>query len=90
MPNRQTIQHLAMELPGGHESVHQRDEAGVVGRLQQVHQFVDNKVFEALDWLLGQLGVEANRVCCVVAAHRSRTTGSYTVRISSGPFVCLS
>ncbi len=43
-----------MELPCGHECVHQRDEAGVVGRLQQVHQFVDNKVFEALDWLLGQ------------------------------------
>ena len=56
-----------MELPLGHESVHQRHEAGVVGRLQQVNQFVNNNVFEALRWFLGQLGVEANRACLVVA-----------------------
>ena len=31
--NRQAIEHLAMELPLGHESVHQRDEPGVVCRL---------------------------------------------------------
>ena len=30
-----------MELPLGHEALHQRDEAGVVGRLQQVKQFVN-------------------------------------------------
>lgn len=57
-----------MELPFGHESVHPRDETGVVGRLQQVNQFVNNNVLEALHWLLGQLGVEANRACLMVAA----------------------
>ena len=32
-PNRQAIEDLAIELPLGHESVHKRNEVGVVGRL---------------------------------------------------------
>ena len=31
--NRQAIENLAMELPIGHESIHHRNEAGVVRRL---------------------------------------------------------
>src|SRR3989442_15679373 len=62
------MKNLAMELPLGHESVHQCDEVGVVGRLHQMDEFVENNVFEALRWLLGQLGIEANRACLVVTA----------------------
>ena len=32
--DRQAVEHLAMELPLWHESIHQRDETGVVGGLQ--------------------------------------------------------
>ncbi len=60
-PNRQAIQHLAMKLPPGHEPVHERDEAGIVARLQHVDQLVQHNVLEARRRLLRQLGVEANR-----------------------------
>ena len=49
-----------MELPLGHEAVHQTDEAGIVGGLEQVSKLVDDDVLEALGWLLGQLGIEAD------------------------------
>ena len=42
-----------MELPPRHESVHQPDETGIVSRLQQVNQLMDNDVFETFWWLLG-------------------------------------
>ena len=58
MPHRQAVQRFPVELPLRHEAVHQRDEAGVVGRLQQVHHLVNDDVFEALARLLGQVGVE--------------------------------
>src|SRR5438093_8192850 len=64
----EAIQSLPTEFPLRHESVHERDEAGVVGRLQQMNQFVENNVFQTLGWLLGELSVEANRACLVVAA----------------------
>jgi len=37
-------------LPVGKELRHQRLEAGVVAWFQQMHQFVDNDVFERLGW----------------------------------------
>jgi len=48
--------------------VQQRDEAGVVRWLQQVGHFVHDGIFETLPWLLGQLRVEAESACPVVAA----------------------
>ena len=57
-----------MEFPLGHVVVHQGDEASVVGRFQEVHEFVNQDVLEALWGLLGQLGVEADRVGRGVAA----------------------
>ena len=50
-----------MVLPPGHVTVHQGDEPGIVGGLQQVNQFVDHKVFEALRRLLRQVSIETNR-----------------------------
>ena len=68
LANRQTIQHLAMELPGGQMCPSAR-RSGCCGSAPASAPVPwTTKVFEALDWLLGQLGVEANRVCCVVAA----------------------
>ncbi len=42
----------------GQMQVHQGDEAIIVRRLQQVDQFVDHDVLQALGRLLGQVGVE--------------------------------
>ena len=63
LPNRQAIEHLAMELPLGNESVHQRDEAGVVGRLQQMDQLVNDDVFEAFNRFLHKFRIEPDRTC---------------------------
>lgn len=57
-----------MELPFGHELIHQRDEARIVGWFQQMNQFVNNEIFEALRGLLCQLRVETNCPCLVIAA----------------------
>ena len=45
----------------GHESVHQRDEAGVVGQLQEMNPFVHNNVFETFRWLLDPLSYTKKR-----------------------------
>jgi hypothetical protein len=68
LPNRQPIEHLAIELPPGHEAVHHGDEPGVVGRLEQVHQLVNDDLFEALRRLLRELRIKANRRRLTVAA----------------------
>ena len=62
MPDGQAVDGLAVGLPLGHELVHERDEAGVVGRLQQVREFVDDDIFETLAGFLGEVGVEADAV----------------------------
>ena len=50
---------LAAELPPvGEVAVHQGGEAVVVVALQEVHQLVDDDVFEAVLGLFGQLQVE--------------------------------
>jgi hypothetical protein len=54
--------------PVGHEAVHQPDEAGIVGRLQQAGHFVHDEVFETFSRLFGEFGVKAD------AAGRGRAT----------------
>ena len=68
LPHREPVECLAVSLPLWHEAVHQSDEPGVVGGLQQVNQFVDNDVFEALAGFLGEIGVEADGVGLRIAA----------------------
>ena len=41
-------------------AIHQREEAGVVGRLDQVNHFVDHEILETGARLLRELGVEAD------------------------------
>ncbi len=45
MLHRQPIQRLPVILPARHVAVDQGQEAGVVGWLEQVNQFVDEDVF---------------------------------------------
>ena len=56
----QAVEDVTTELPLGHELIHQRHEAGVVGWLQQVDHLMDHDVFEALAGFLGEVGVEAD------------------------------
>ena len=57
-----------MQSPVRHELIHQINEAGIVRRLQQVHEFVDDDVLEALLGLLCQFSIEPNRAPDGVAA----------------------
>lgn len=68
MTDGQLIELLPAHAPLLHDSIHQRDEAGVVCRLQEVNHLVDDDVFEALGWLFCEIGVEADAVCIGVAA----------------------
>ena len=52
MPHRQTVQHFAVELPIRHESVHERNEAAVMSRCENVNHLVHDDVFEAFAWFL--------------------------------------
>jgi len=54
MAHRQPIQLFPVLAPLRHQSIHQRYEAVVVGSFAQVRHLVDNDVFEAFAWLLGQ------------------------------------
>ena len=56
----QAVEDVTTELPLGHELIHQRHEAGVVGWLQQVDHLMDHDVFEALARLLGEVGVQTD------------------------------
>ena len=58
MPYRKAIQNFPAKSPLGHEEIHQCDEAAVVSRFQQVSHFMDDDVFEAFPWFLGQIGIE--------------------------------
>ena len=69
MPHGQAVQSLPVELPPGHEAIHQRHEPRVVGGLNQVDQFMRDDVFQALFRLLGEFRVETNRA-------RTRVTAS--------------
>ena len=83
VPHRQAIEHVPVELPLGHESIHQRDEAGVVRRLQQVDHLVDDDVFEALARLLGEIGVEAD--ACARRGCSFPTSSSSAARRTAPP-----
>jgi hypothetical protein len=55
-------------MPLGHVLCHQFDESFVMGRFQQMHQFMDNYVFQTLPWLFGKVGVQKNSLGRWVAA----------------------
>lgn len=63
MADRQAVQLFAVELPPGYVLVHQRDEPGVMGRLQDVGKFV----LQAFTRLLGQIGIEPDTVRAGIA-----------------------
>ena len=44
VPYGQAIKQLAALLPLRHVAIHQGDETSIVGRLEQVHHFVDDDV----------------------------------------------
>ena len=52
------VQRLPVLLPAGEMLIQQRGKAGAMLALQQMGQFVDDDVLQALHWLLGQLQVE--------------------------------
>jgi hypothetical protein len=56
MPDRQSVQGVAVGLPLGHELIHQGHETRVVRRFEQVNHLVNNNVFEA------SLGFQARSV----------------------------
>ncbi len=58
MGKRRGVQLLPMQAPLRQAFVHDRHEPVVVVPLHQVHQFVDDQVFEALHRLLRQLQVQ--------------------------------
>ena len=61
MAHRQTIQHLPMVLPAGHETIHQGNEVKVVSWFKQVHHFVDNDVLQSPARLQGKFRFQADR-----------------------------
>lgn len=58
MPDGQVIQRVPIPSPLGQEAVHQRDEAAVVRRFQQVGHFMNDDVFETFSWFFCQIRVE--------------------------------
>ena len=57
-----------MQLPLRQEAIHQGDEPNVVRRLQQMNQLVNDKIFQTLARLLGEVGVQSDCVGAVIAA----------------------
>jgi hypothetical protein len=51
------IQNLPVLAPTGEMMIHQRDEPVIVMPLDKVRQFVDEDVFKALGWFLGELKI---------------------------------
>lgn len=60
MANGQPIQFLAATMPLWHESIHEGDEARVMGGLQDMDDFVDEDIFEAFAWFLREIGVQSD------------------------------
>ena len=42
--------------------INQFDEPFLVGRFQQMHQFMDDDVLQILRWLLGKVGVQKDGI----------------------------
>lgn len=53
VPDGQAVESLPVGTPLGHVVIHECGEAGIMGGLQEVNQFVDHEIFEALGRLLG-------------------------------------
>ena len=60
MPNRQTIQLIAIELQFRYKPIHQFHKPPVVSRFEQMHHLMHDDVFEALAGLFREFGVEAD------------------------------
>ena len=58
MGKRRSIQLLSMQTPLRQVLVHDRDEPIVMVPLDEVHEFVDNYIFEALRRLLSEFEVQ--------------------------------
>jgi len=55
-------------LPLAHELIHQRDEARVVRRFEEVRHLVNENVFEAFPRLSDEIGIQSDRTPTVVTA----------------------
>ena len=62
------VEGMLVGAPCGEVVIHECDEAGVVGGFDEVEEFVDDEVFEALGGLFGEVRVEADGSGEVVAA----------------------
>jgi hypothetical protein len=62
MSHGQAVEGLLVGTPFRVVLVHEGLEAGIVGGFEQVYQFVDDEIFEALGGLLGEVGIEADAV----------------------------
>src|SRR3954468_1605294 len=62
------VELAAVDAPRWHVLLHERQETGVVGRLQHVHQLVDQDVLQALGGLAGEVGVEADAASRIATA----------------------
>ena len=61
MAERQSVELVTVEAPLGHELVHEGHKAGVVASFEQVDEFMDDNVLEAVYGLPGQLQVLQTR-----------------------------
>lgn len=54
------VQLVPIVLPLWHEQIHHRHKTRVVAGLKQLCQFMHHGVLQALGWLFGQVGVQAD------------------------------
>ena len=62
VPNRQAVEGVSVRTPLRQVLIHQGLESCVVGGFQQVHELVDDDVFEALGGFFGEIGIETDAV----------------------------
>ena len=58
--DREAVEHVSVDLPAGHEVVHEGDETPVVGGFEEMGHLVDGDVFQALGRLLSEIRVQAD------------------------------
>jgi IrrE N-terminal-like domain len=68
VPHRQSVEDVAVELPLGHELMHQLHEALVVRRFEQVNHLVDDNIFKTFDRLSGEISIQPNGARVLIAA----------------------
>lgn len=60
MPDGESIEGCAPKTPLREKMIYEGGEAAVVGGFKQVSHFMHHDVFQALDWLLGKVGVQTD------------------------------